>query len=993
MRFVTTDPRSAGLADSVGSVLGYVTGGALYTLVKAGTGNTDWAHVRPVVIPAPMESTKCPAVATDPSSGGRAGNIGEIVLYYTGGVGVYYIKYGTGSTDWVPLPDNNAGGPTGSGTAGRSTRWTAATVVGTGAFTDNGTNVSLNGTADFNGAVNMDSTLTLSTMTAGSVLFAGVGGLVSQDNANLFWDDSNNRLGIGTNGPAATIDIVSSIATITSIGRLQSLNPNGNSSFDFYDEGGVNRFGIGYDNLPNRAQISMNNGSDFVIVENATGQKVRFFNNGNVNIGPTTTDPGVMLYVEGDTTIFGQLLAKGENTNTAPTVLGGVELFGGRTNAGGLAGSGSSKPDVAFNWGGASGGFRHWLSTWHDSVAGSGNRLRFHINSGAAAGSSSAPGTGNVLMLDLQGAGSVLGAATTDSHTVNGRAALTSVTATASAFSSTFTPVAGTTSALAAGVFTNNGTYNTTAVARTEYAITATSTSTRSSGANDLTNTALYATASGAQVNVALQTDAGSNYLNTTSGNTGIGYALGATLPQALSVTGSIYATANLQIDGNATLGNAGTDVSTMYLTIVRGGNTNTAPSNLAGMEFHTGRASGGALVNANQTVADVAFDYGGNSGGYRHWISTEHDTTATTANALRFWINTSGTAGGSSGPGTGNTNVLDLYGDTSAKFYGGLTVADNAGFGTAKDSNAQVAVTQSSARTYGLYQTHTASATTADRVGFSFSMSGTFDTTSGVLTNYGILGNAQATRSAGANALQNIAVAGYAAGAQANYSFYGIAGTLYNAGDLTADGTATLNGNTVLGNATSDVHTVTGDVTIGGDGTSLTINGAANQQYVARAINAQTGQTATDVRALQGEVTGSLNTTGAAATAYGVLGVSSGSRSSGANDLTNIGIYGYAANGQVNYSFYGAAGTLYNAGAATIDGAATLNSTLSVTGTFTSKGTTVLCDGTGDTLKFYGGTGATQQTVSGSRGGNAALADLLTKLATLGLIVDGTSA
>ena len=34
--------------------------------------------------------------------------------------------------------------------------------------------------------------------TAGSVVFAGSGGTYGQDNANLFWDDTNNRLGIGT---------------------------------------------------------------------------------------------------------------------------------------------------------------------------------------------------------------------------------------------------------------------------------------------------------------------------------------------------------------------------------------------------------------------------------------------------------------------------------------------------------------------------------------------------------------------------------------------------------------------------------------------------------------------------------------------------------------------------------------------------------------------------------------------------------------------------
>lgn len=49
--------------------------------------------------------------------------------------------------------------------------------------------------------------------------------------------------------------------------------------------------------------------------------------------------------------------------------------------------------------------------------------------------------------------------------------------------------------------------------------------------------------------------------------------------------------------------------------------------------------------------------------------------------------------------------------------------------------------------------------------------------------------------------------------------------------------------------------------------------------------------------------------------------------------------------------------------------------------------------DGVANKLGFYGAASVTQQTVTGSRGGNAALASLLTKLATLGLIVDGTTA
>ena len=44
-------------------------------------------------------------------------------------------------------------------------------------------------------------------MTAGSVLFAGADGQIAQDNTNLFWDDSNNRLGIGTTSPDEHLEV------------------------------------------------------------------------------------------------------------------------------------------------------------------------------------------------------------------------------------------------------------------------------------------------------------------------------------------------------------------------------------------------------------------------------------------------------------------------------------------------------------------------------------------------------------------------------------------------------------------------------------------------------------------------------------------------------------------------------------------------------------------------------------------------------------------
>jgi hypothetical protein len=51
----------------------------------------------------------------------------------------------------------------------------------------------------------------ITSATAGSVLFAGTSGVLQQDNANFFWDDANNRLGIGTATPTADIDITKGI--------------------------------------------------------------------------------------------------------------------------------------------------------------------------------------------------------------------------------------------------------------------------------------------------------------------------------------------------------------------------------------------------------------------------------------------------------------------------------------------------------------------------------------------------------------------------------------------------------------------------------------------------------------------------------------------------------------------------------------------------------------------------------------------------------------
>ena len=73
--------------------------------------------------------------------------------------------------------------------------------------------------------------ITISTLTAGSVVFAGTAGILSQNNANFFWDDSNKRLGIGVT-PAfplhlQTADASSFNLTIDAYGTGVSANYRG----------------------------------------------------------------------------------------------------------------------------------------------------------------------------------------------------------------------------------------------------------------------------------------------------------------------------------------------------------------------------------------------------------------------------------------------------------------------------------------------------------------------------------------------------------------------------------------------------------------------------------------------------------------------------------------------------------------------------------------------------------------------------------------------
>ncbi len=129
-----------------------------------------------------------------------------------------------------------------------------------------------------------------------------------------------------------------------------------------------------------------------------------------VNVGIGTTTPSSRLDITGNT------LLRGTNTNSAPAVSSALELMTGRAFGGALI-TGQTSADIAFNWGGASGGFRHFIQTRHNSVANSNtNSIDFYVNNSTTAAGSLIPNNtipnGNVLAMSMTAVGIGIGTTT-----------------------------------------------------------------------------------------------------------------------------------------------------------------------------------------------------------------------------------------------------------------------------------------------------------------------------------------------------------------------------------------------------------------------------------------------------------------------------------------------------------------------------------------------------------------------------------------------------
>ncbi|MFZ2187076.1 MAG: hypothetical protein WAV46_00370, partial [Candidatus Moraniibacteriota bacterium] len=134
--------------------------------------------------------------------------------------------------------------------------------------------------------------------TAGSILFAGTSGILQQDNANFFWDDSTNRLGIGTAAPTTLFEIYGSGADVVSTITAADATYDPILKFRTGASPAI-QFSLGIDNSDSdKFKIfsgdGLGSGDEFVI--DASGVTTI----ANLNLGAATfdTDAGIVSWID-----------------------------------------------------------------------------------------------------------------------------------------------------------------------------------------------------------------------------------------------------------------------------------------------------------------------------------------------------------------------------------------------------------------------------------------------------------------------------------------------------------------------------------------------------------------------------------------------------------------------------------------------------------------------------------------------------------------------
>jgi hypothetical protein len=184
-------------------------------------------------------------------------------------------------------------------------------------------------------------TTAITSGTVGRVLFEGTGNVVSES-ANLFWDNTNGRLGIGTSSPAYRIDVLGNVnggiainsknastgASATSGFQVQNSSTDGSlfiTSTGYTPNGVLQPNTLGF--YSNGIPITICSGNIITMSTGGVTERLRITSTGNVLIS-TTTDAGFKLDVNGTARVVGRATIQtltvglGNNSVANNTVVG-----------------------------------------------------------------------------------------------------------------------------------------------------------------------------------------------------------------------------------------------------------------------------------------------------------------------------------------------------------------------------------------------------------------------------------------------------------------------------------------------------------------------------------------------------------------------------------------------------------------------------------------------------------------------------------------------
>ena len=266
--------------------------------------------------------------------------------------GSYVTKSITGAEIIASIPPSTTAWGTITGTLSSQTDLNTALsgkVPTTRTLTINGTTQDLSADRTFTVSTGITiGTTAITSGTVGRVLFEGTGNVV-QESANLFWDNTNGRLGIGTSTPANVFSILSNLNTSAGV-RVQNTNAGSSAvagldlvsnsaqgslfatSSTYATYGVLSASSVGFYTTSSFNIALDSNTSNFSVgIGISPSAKFRIVGStGNVLIN-TTTDAGFKLDVNGTARVSGQATIAG--TTNASAGIGRNTLINGTITA------------------------------------------------------------------------------------------------------------------------------------------------------------------------------------------------------------------------------------------------------------------------------------------------------------------------------------------------------------------------------------------------------------------------------------------------------------------------------------------------------------------------------------------------------------------------------------------------------------------------------------------------------------------------------------